>query len=104
VEQERTAAARLGERMTAVRAALPHQAETWFADEGRQQRIVAMADEAFTAWVDDLRGVAPQTESPRQTAMLGENAAGLKGEGAGVAPAAERFLGLRALPETKKEA
>lgn len=94
VENERQAATRLADRMATLRRELPAQSDEWFSDESRQQRVLAMDDDAFTQWVGDLKSTAPTSPggAPRQTAMTGDVVPGLGGSGAGAAPAAAAFF------------
>lgn len=77
VEGEREAAARKDTRVAAVKEAAPHLDEEFFKDEDRVTRIVAMEDEAFEAYVADMKAVIPAgtpaaketKEVPRESAM-----------------------------------
>jgi hypothetical protein len=81
LEADREAAAKKDERLVAAREAASHLDETFFADEKRVGRIVAMTDEAFEGYLADLRETAkaapPKAETPpRETAMSGAPVAG----------------------------
>lgn len=84
VQAEREAASRKDERLGKVKEAAPHLGEE-FLDEAREEakarivRIVAMDDDAFTAYVTDLGATKPEgyvapVTPPRQTAMVGAGA------------------------------
>ncbi len=75
LEAEKAALAKKDERLVAAKAAAAHLPETFFADEDRVNRIVAMSDDAFTGYVADLGATnsAPATTegAPRETAVNG---------------------------------
>lgn len=76
-EEREQAAARKDERLKVVREAASHLSEDFFKDEDRVKRIVAMKDDEFTGYVDDLKlsgGGAPKSDNgvPRETAMAGQ--------------------------------
>ena len=80
LETLREAAERKDERVDAVKEVAAHLGEDFFKDEARIERIVAMSDEAFTGYVEDLKATAPAGEQPttvvpRETAMNGTPAA-----------------------------
>lgn len=80
ITRREEAAARKDERLAKAREAASHLPEEFFADDKRVERIVAMDDEAFDAYVNDLRETAkaaPQgstKEPPRETAVRGDGA------------------------------
>lgn len=79
-EEREQAAARKDERIKAVREAASHLSDDFFKDDKRIARIVAMADDEFTGYVDDLKvssGGTPQSDNgvPRETAMQGKQIA-----------------------------
>lgn len=105
VESEREAASRKDERLGKVKEAAPHLGED-FLDEAREEaqarvaRIVAMDEDAFTAYVADLGATkpegfaappAPPAGAPRQTAMVGEPPAPSSGTSAARAVLTGRF-------------
>lgn len=76
-EKAQTAEARKGERVTAVKAKCAAIKDEWFdAEVGgtkRIDRIVAMADEEFAGYLEDIASFVPTTESrevPRESAAL----------------------------------
>lgn len=85
VEEREAAAARKDDRLAKVKEAAPHLGAD-FLDEKNEQasarivRIVAMADEAFEAYVTDLGATKPEgyqpPAPPRETAMVGDPAGG----------------------------
>lgn len=102
-EEREQAAARKDERLKVVREAASHLSEDFFKDEKRIARIVAMKDDEFTGYVDDLKvtaGGAPKGQSgpPRETAMQGEQITPPAAVGTG----ARSFL-TRGMAAVKKE-
>jgi chromosome segregation ATPase len=78
LEADREAASRKDERLGKVKEVAAHLGEDFFADEKRVERIVAMDQEAFDGYVEDLKATAPEggaatVVAPRQTAMTGES-------------------------------
>lgn len=100
-EKAAEVAARKDSRLAKVREAASHCDESFFTDEKRVERIVAMDDSEFDGYCDDLRVAAanaPKAKSttgelPRQTAMAGEKANPTATNGQ--APASSAFLGRR---------
>lgn len=104
-EDREQAAARKDERLKAVREAASHLSDDFFKDEKRIERIVAMKDEEFTGYVDDLKvsgGGTPKEKNgvPRETAMAGQQIDPKPESGT----AARSFLGRGMATTTKKEA
>lgn len=81
VEQREEAAARKDERVAKVREVAAHLDDSFFEDEARIKRIVAMDEEAFTGYLSDL-GASTKTpgktttDVPRETAMTGDKVVG----------------------------
>lgn len=75
IESEREAAAKKDERLKQAKETAAHLGDDFFDDEARVNRIVAMSDEAFGGYLDDLKATAPATTTPtgapRETAMRG---------------------------------
>lgn len=76
-EAEKASLAKKDDRLKAVREAASHLNDEFFKDDKRIARIVAMADDEFAGYVDDLKvtsGGTPKENSgvPRETAMQGE--------------------------------
>jgi chromosome segregation ATPase len=96
VEKREAAAERAGTRTEVIKTKLPHLDDKWFEAEGRMDRIVAMEDDKFEGYVDDLLASAPAgdgktpitREVPRETAMVGKTVEG----GAVKGGAASAFL------------
>lgn len=102
VEAAREAAARKDERIAKVREAAAHLGDDFFADEKRVERIVAMSDEHFEGYLDDMRQTANNTKHipgdvPRESAMEGKEPDRKSGT------AASRFLLGTRLPAAVKE-
>lgn len=89
-ETEKAALARKDDRIKAIREAAAHLDDKFFADDKRVTRIVAMDEDAFTGYLDDLKvtagGATKKTDSglPRETAMQGDPLGG-GGESGGAA-------------------
>ena len=101
VESEREQSARKDERIAKVREAADHLSDDFFKDEKRVQRLVAMSDEDFEGYLDDMRQTASSntkttrtSEVPRQTAMTGDEPEHKNGS------AASRFLLGTRMPQT----
>lgn len=101
-ESEKAALAKKDDRLKAVRESASHLSDDFFKDEKRIARIVAMADDEFAGYVDDLKvtsGGAPKTSNgvPRETAMEGKQIAPPEAKGI----AARGFLtrGMAAVKE-----
>lgn len=82
LEAEKAAESRKADRLAKVREAASHLPDSFFEDEARVQRIVAMDDEHFEGYLADLRetakDAAPRTtenDPPRETAMQGDKVA-----------------------------
>jgi chromosome segregation ATPase len=77
VEHEREAAARKDDRIKQIRESAEHLDDTFFADEARVNRIVAMKDEDFEGYLADIKATAKPaattttSTAPRETAMAG---------------------------------
>jgi chromosome segregation ATPase len=106
VEEREQAAARKDERLKAVREAASHLSDDFFKDENRVKRIVAMDEDSFKGYVDDLKvsgGGTPKEKSgpPRETAMQGEQVQAPEAKGG----AARSFLqrGMATATTAKKE-
>jgi predicted nuclease with TOPRIM domain len=102
-EEREQAAARKDERIKAVREAASHLSDDFFKDEKRIERIVAMKDDEFTGYVDDLKvtaGGAPKEKNgvPRETAMSGQQIDPKPESGT----AARGFLGRHMATATKE--
>jgi len=80
VTEREAAAARKDERITKLREVAKHLDDEFFADEKRIQRVIAMTEDAFTGYLDDMAvsngGTPAPTSAPRQTAMVGEPVTG----------------------------
>lgn len=79
-DEREAAAKRKGTRMGYVKEKAAHLSDEWFTED-RVDRIVAMKDEDFEAYVTDLVAAVPSNgeakrEIPRETAMKGEQVAG----------------------------
>lgn len=76
LETLREAASKKDERIAKVKEVASHLADDFFDDEKRVARIVAMDDESFDGYVEDLKVTAPAgtvtTVVPRETAMAGQ--------------------------------
>jgi len=104
-ETEKAALARKDDRIKAVREAAAHLDDKFFADEKRVTRIVAMDEDAFTGYLDDLKvtaGVAPKKDPtlPRESAMEGQAISG----GGESGSAAKAFLQRTFVSAKPKEA
>ncbi len=93
VEREREQSARKDERVKKVREAASHLSDDFFEDEKRVARLVAMSDDDFAGYLDDMRQTASKTSSttttsevPRETAMNGNEPGDTSGS------AVSRFL------------
>jgi chromosome segregation ATPase len=81
IETEREAAARKDERIAKAKETAGHLADDFFEDEKRVARIVAMADEDFEGYLNDLASTSTTTTKttttvvPRETAMAGQQVA-----------------------------
>lgn len=100
VQNEREESARKDDRIKKVREAASHLGDDFFDDETRVKRLVAMSDEDFEGYLDDMRQTAKNSKPsgdgvPRQTAMEGSDP-GSNGSGT----AASRFLLGSRLPAT----
>jgi chromosome segregation ATPase len=78
IADREAAAAKKDERLKQVREAAKHLDDKFFEDEKRIERIVAMSDDNFEGYVNDLAStatVAPSTNPavPRETAMQGKS-------------------------------
>lgn len=73
IEQLAEQAARKDERLAKVKEVAAHLGEDFFKDEARVERIVAMDEDGFTGYLDDLKATAPagttSSTAPRETAM-----------------------------------
>lgn len=82
IETQREAAARKDDRLKLVREGAKHLDATFFEDEARVARIVAMKDEDFQGYLADLTATAvpataaSATNVPRETAMAGADPTG----------------------------
>lgn len=79
VADREAAAARKDERVAKVREVASHLDDEFFNDEARVARIVAMDEDGFAGYLDDLSATAKVTGNttttiPRETAMTGEPA------------------------------
>lgn len=99
-EEAAAALARKDERLAKVKETAAHLGESFFTDQDRVARIVAMGEDAFTGYLDDLKATAPAagtTAPPRETAMAG---AASTAAGSGSGPSAARgFLLGRYVPK-----
>jgi len=80
IETEREAAARKDERIAKAKETASHLADDFFEDEKRIARIVAMVDEDFEGYLNDLASTSTTTTKtttvvPRETAMAGQQVA-----------------------------
>jgi chromosome segregation ATPase len=76
VEEREAAAQRKEARLGQVKEVAAHLGDDFFADDKRVERIVAMSDEGFEGYLDDLKATAPSktttsSTAPRETAMAG---------------------------------
>jgi hypothetical protein len=104
------ASSKKDERIKAIREVAKHITdETFFTDEARVTRVIAMDDAAFTGYLDDLRVAAGNATKgggsttvlpPRQTAMVGDTPAGEAGTGKATASGA--FLNRRFTADSTK--
>lgn len=98
VEGREAASKRKDERVAAVREAAKHLPEKFFEDEARVERISAMDDDSFSAYLADMAAAAPVPAGdgtpPRETAIKGDPITAPEGE---TASAARGFL-MRGLP------
>lgn len=100
IDNEREQSARRDERIKKVREVAGHLSDEFFEDQARLDRLVAMSDEDFAGYLDDMRQTAANTsktttsEVPRQTAMNGSEPKERAGS------AVSRFLLGTRLPET----
>lgn len=78
VEKREAAAQRAESRVATIKEKAPHLDDKWFEAPGRMDRIVAMEEDAFPGYVDDLVAAvpagdgAPSRDIPRETAMHGK--------------------------------
>ena len=100
IAQREEAAARKEERLKQLRESASHLEDAFFEDEKRIERIIAMADEDFTAYAADLAasgkavaGSPGVTAVPRETAMAGGQA-GSKPVQSSAVPFLFRGLGM----------
>lgn len=105
VEEREQAAARKDERVKAMREAAAHLDEKFFTDDTRVKRVIAMDEDSFKGYLDDLKvtaGGAPKNNQglPRETAMEGQQVNG--GENTGTA--ARSFLQRTFVSAKTKEA
>lgn len=74
-EEREAASARKEERLTKVREAASHMGEDFLKDEKRVDRIVAMSDDQFDGYLEDLGATGKAAPGnppiPRETAMSG---------------------------------
>lgn len=91
IESEREAAARKDERLAKVRETAKHLGEEFFSEPKRIERIVAMSQEQFDGYVEDLASTVGAADTlgsgvPRETSMQGSPAGGTS------RPAGRNFL------------
>lgn len=88
VSEREAASACKDERVAKVREVASHLEDSFFEDEARIKRIVAMDEDAFAGYLSDL-GASTKTPGktttgvPRETAMTGEKVVGEKPAAAG---------------------
>ena len=101
VTEDAAALARKDERLDKVKETAAHLGDDFFTDVDRVARIVAMDEDAFTGYLDDLKATAPAAGTtappPRETAMAGATSTAAA---AGAGPTASRaFLLGRYVPK-----